>query len=235
MVGSIGSAAGSSSYIAQMQEKLFKALDTSGDGKIDSDELAAAINGTGSSSSNSAGIISSVDTDSDSAISLLEFESGLSQLQHQMQGGRTGEDSPDEEMFSSIDTNRDGTLSTDELEVFQAGGPKGGASTEEMLARLDTDGSGDVSGSEFAAGMKAMKADAQQGPSPGPPPDSGSEETTVTSASSTTDSTGSTASVSASSSSYNISQLFHIAMQNYMKNLTCQTQDRTIDSVSSYA
>lgn len=232
MVGSISSATGSSSYIAQMQEKLFKALDKSGDGKIDSDELTAALNGTGSSSSSSAGIISSLDTDSDSAISQLEFESGLSQLQQRMKGGRNREDSPDEEMFSSIDTNGDGTLSTDELEAFQAEGPEGGASAEEMLAQLDTDGSGDVSGSEFATGMEAMKPDAQQSPPPGPPPDSGSEETAAASTSSTTDST---AGNSADSNSYNISQLFHIAMQNYMKNLTCQTQDRTIDPVSSYA
>ena len=79
MISSINSTTGSSSYITQMQEKLFKALDTSGDGKIDKTELAAAKE---KSSSGSAGgssvddLISSLDTDDDAAISQLEFESG---------------------------------------------------------------------------------------------------------------------------------------------------------------
>ena len=160
MISSISSTGGSSSYIAQMQAKLFKAMDTSGDGKIDKSELTSAYESAGASSSNVDSIISGLDTDDDAAISQLEFESGLSQLQQQMKANRTEEESSsdkDTEMFSKIDTNGDGTVSSDELATFKAQGPEGGPTTEEMLSQLDTDGSGDVSQSEFTSGMEQMR------------------------------------------------------------------------------
>jgi hypothetical protein len=60
------------------------------------------------------------------------------------------------EIFSSTDTNSDGTLKTDELQAMldqiaeKMGG--GGLSAEDLIAKLDTDGDGALSSTEFEAG-----------------------------------------------------------------------------------
>jgi len=72
-----------------------------------------------------------------------------------------------QQMFSSIDTNSDGKLDTDELTQMVSMGPKGGPGVEELLNSSDTDGDGYVSESEFEAAAK--NAPQMQGPPPPPP------------------------------------------------------------------
>ena len=166
-------------------------------------------------------------------ISESEFTTGMQNMKTQSQSASsTSSSDKSSEIFSKMDTNQDGTVSAEELAAYkEANGIEGGPGTEEMLARLDTDGSGDINESELAAGMKNMQANGPQGPPPGPPPEEASTTSTASTAS-TTSSTTTTASTSSGStaatddSTYNLNQLFNIAMQSYMQTPELYRTDR---------
>jgi Ca2+-binding EF-hand superfamily protein len=185
MVGSIGSTVGmSSSYIYQMQEKLFNGMDTNGDGRISKGEMSQfqAKGPQGGPSVDD--IFSSADSDSDGALTKLEFEAGLSKLQqrHQQQRG--------DQLFSKIDTNGDGSVSQAE---FVSNRPQGVSEDQakQMWSKLDSSKSGILTASQFASAMAA------QVPPPGPPP-GGFGDHNDTSVSSSTAASSSTASSNSS-------------------------------------
>jgi Ca2+-binding EF-hand superfamily protein len=66
MISSIGSSGGwSSSYADQVRDKMFSAMDTSGDGSISSDEITQLLSNSGNSSSSANDLISALDSDGD--------------------------------------------------------------------------------------------------------------------------------------------------------------------------
>jgi Ca2+-binding EF-hand superfamily protein len=68
-------------------------------------------------------------------------------------------------MFSNADANSDGKISKDEMTKVVANMPQGGPSVDDIFSKLDTDGDGSITQSEFAAGDKAHGQ-----PHGGPPP-----------------------------------------------------------------
>jgi Ca2+-binding EF-hand superfamily protein len=53
------------------------------------------------------------------------------------------------QIFGKLDTNGDGSLSTDELDQLATNGPSGGPSAADFLKQMDTNSDGSVSESEF--------------------------------------------------------------------------------------
>ena len=102
----------------------------------------------------------------------LEFDAELEKVRQEMQQGTTAASSATaassttaDDLFSSIDTNGDGSISADELSTFLASATGDSTGADEFLASLDTDGDGSISASEFEAGA--------------PPPPPGSSSTTT--------------------------------------------------------
>jgi Ca2+-binding EF-hand superfamily protein len=155
--------------MTQMRQQMFSKIDTNGEDKHDKTELAAMVaNGpTGAPSVDD--ILSTFDTDGDGAISESEFNAGQDQNRAQGAGGPPppmgNMSSTDfiKQLFSDSDTDEDGVLSADELSSMVANGPQGGPRADELLSKLDTDGDGSISESEFIAGAPGQKADGTMG------------------------------------------------------------------------
>lgn len=117
----------------QMRQAMFSKLDEDGDGTISSSELSSATKSSSSSSGQSLSaskILSALDADQDGSISSSEFSTGMDSFDSAMQA------------------------------LAQSSGAKGmrppppppdGASAEDMFSKMDSDGDGSVSKSEFEA------------------------------------------------------------------------------------
>lgn len=176
----------------KMQEKLFAKADTNGDGAIDKTELTTLMESTGTDQSVSADdLFSQMDADGDGQISQQEAKDTASQLLEDlrsqfMQSGMGGMPPPppggggpggmdEEEMFTSIDTDGDGSISKTELSAFFESAPAGSGqapSVDDIFSRDDSDSDGLISKDEFLSAMEARKSE-HQGPPP-PPQDSAS-------------------------------------------------------------
>ncbi|WP_129778928.1 EF-hand domain-containing protein [Peristeroidobacter soli] len=159
---------------SKLQQQLFSKVDTNGDKSIDATELTSFLDYVGEktgSSIDSASALKALDSDGNGSISETELTDNASALfdqlksqlmSSQMQPGHggppppppSGEDSSD--MFSSIDTDGDGSISKTELETFlssRADDSGKGPSADDILARDDTDGDGAISSAEFEDAM----------------------------------------------------------------------------------
>lgn len=124
---------------SKLQEQLFSKVDTNGDKSIDQTELTSFLDyvseKTGSSI-DAASTLEALDRDGNGSISESELQENASalfdQLRAQMMGSQMGSAPPPppgdpSELFSSIDTDSDGSISKTELESFmsdRAGGPE---------------------------------------------------------------------------------------------------------------
>lgn len=159
---------------SKLQQQLFSKVDTNGDKSIDQTELTSFLDYVGEktgSSIDSASALKALDSDGNGSISETELTDNASALfdqlksqlmSSQMQMGHGGppppppsdEDSSD--LFSSIDTDGDGSISKTELETFvssRAGESGNGPSVDDILARDDADGDGAISSTEFEDAM----------------------------------------------------------------------------------
>ncbi|MDU8358710.1 XopAW family type III secretion system calcium-binding effector [Pseudomonas syringae group sp. J309-1] len=93
-------------------EDLLSALDTDGDGAINSDELTAGLSSAGSTA-DSAQVFDALDTNKDGTVSLDELTASLQPQQPPAPPASSLEAS--EQLFSSLDADGDGSISADEL------------------------------------------------------------------------------------------------------------------------
>ncbi len=167
----------SAAQMLQMRDKMFDALDSNEDGVVDANELAAASKkgseskGTGKSDD----LFSKINSDGDGKISRAESDAFKQKMSDQMKGtmlqiqesgvsASDGTQSGEDDIFTKLDTNGDGSLDKAEFEAGRkAHGHGKPPSPEEVLSKLDTDGDGAISKAEFEAAPKP--------PGHGGPPD----------------------------------------------------------------
>lgn len=192
MIGSITSTMyDRTSFTSGIAQKLFKKLDSSGDGGIDETELSA-ISGNGTTTDISQ-LFSKMDSNSDGKIDIDETESVLQKLSAKMESvfssmSGAGKMQPPpgpppspDEMFSMADT--DGSGGIDETEFANIA--KNGDGDGPQFSDFDTDGDGVISETENAEAFEKMGP--PKGPPPGPPPSEDTQGTsTVTSLSAAT-------------------------------------------------
>jgi Ca2+-binding EF-hand superfamily protein len=122
---------------AQKAQELFAKLDTNGDNSVDATELKSLtdyLSEETGTTVDAASLLKAVDSDGDGSISSTEitdnakklFDSLRDQLMSSRLGGAQGAQPPDaEQMFASLDTDGDGSLSADEFKAGMQNGPKG--------------------------------------------------------------------------------------------------------------
>jgi Ca2+-binding EF-hand superfamily protein len=155
---------------ATLAEKFFSRIDRDGDGKISADEFSTAMQkrygrDTSTDAASDATAFSSIfqkiDADGDGQISLDEFKAGLTQVRDTLRANGRGHHhhrGPDlQKIFSEADTDGSGTVTADELKThFEANFGAQHPGTPEpdfakLVSRLDQNGDGELSQSEFTA------------------------------------------------------------------------------------
>lgn len=206
-IGSIGSSGGSSlSLIQQWQQKIFSSIDSDGNGSITKTELESAVTKAGGTTGQADALYSQLDPNDTGSVSESQFSANMPvpmlspQMMSQLISYQSGDGSDSagsvggigggnpgaqiaSDLFSSIDTDGDGSITKSELEsaVTSAGGTTDEA--DALYAKLDPDNTGSVRESTFAQDLQ-------------PPPSSSSD--------SDTSSDGSTDGASATASSTSI-------------------------------
>ncbi|TWB20209.1 EF hand domain-containing protein [Rhizobium sp. ERR 1071] len=155
---------GVSSIGSSMTAASYSPLDKNQDGVVDAQELEEAAQ----SGLLSASILNDEDSNSSSDPSATDVFSGnlasmLLQMQQNSQSsgstsadGSSGE-SPMDQLFASLDTDKDGKVSQDE---FVAGRPKdmSESDAENLFKSLDTQNAGSLTKDQFAEGLDALKS-----------------------------------------------------------------------------
>lgn len=196
MVSSISSSSGSisASALKQMQEEMFKAVDTNSDNKIDKSELSAFQKSQEADGKKGGpgvdDMFAKMDTDNDSAISRLESDAAIAKISQQMQSRESGSGSSSglkEALFKSADQNGDGGISKDELTTLMADSSQSSTDVSQIFDSLDTNSDGVISKSESDAGVDkaGQQKQAQGSPPPPPPPPSESSSSSDSSSSDT--------------------------------------------------
>jgi len=183
----------SAASLKQMQEQMFKAVDSNGDNKIDKSEMSAfqkAQQADGKQGGPSVEeMFANMDSDSDGAISRLESDAALAKMSQQMQAqpppasdSNSSSDLKDK-VFKNGDQNGDGSISKDELSKLLSNSSQSNTTVDDLMSALDTDNDGSISKSESDAAIdKAGQQRHAQGPPPPPPPaDSSSSSSDKTS------------------------------------------------------
>jgi Ca2+-binding EF-hand superfamily protein len=167
-VSSFSSSAAAS--LAEMRQKMFQSIDTNTDGSIDKTEMAALFQQDTSSTVDS--LFSSLDTNQDDLISMIESDAGLAKLGQQIKNGGEGMAGasgmvPPEKVFDTADTNKDGSVTKEELAaVIGEGG------TDKLFSQIDTNGDNLISSSEDETFRESMAgASGMSGASGMPPPE----------------------------------------------------------------
>jgi Ca2+-binding EF-hand superfamily protein len=162
---------------SKLQQQLFSKVDANGDKSIDQTELTSFLDYVGEktgSSIDSAAALKALDSDGNGSISETELTDNASALfdqlksqlmSSQMQLGSAPPPPPppkedSSQMFSSIDTDGDGSISKTELESFvssRSGESGQGSSVDDILARDDADGDGSISSTEFEDAMSSRR------------------------------------------------------------------------------
>jgi Ca2+-binding EF-hand superfamily protein len=156
--------------------------DTDGDGKMSASELSSALAANApegapadASSKMASDIMSALDTDGDGSLSSSEISSAITTAaadqssaqamrgHHGHHGGPppaggAGGASGSSGVFESLDTNKDGTVSAEELAAANSGGTDATNAASDLIKTADQDGDGTLSGGEFAAMLDQGKA-----------------------------------------------------------------------------
>jgi Ca2+-binding EF-hand superfamily protein len=163
---------------AKLQQQLLSKVDTNGDKSIDKSELKSFMDfvssQTATPATDSDALFTTLDSDSDGAISATELADNgqqlFDQLRDQLMSSQLRSDAPpppppqgsNSDLFASIDANSDGSLDKTELTSFLAdradssddSSSTGNApSIDDILARDDSDGDGSITATEFDAVM----------------------------------------------------------------------------------
>jgi Ca2+-binding EF-hand superfamily protein len=139
---------------------MFNQIDSNGDGSIDKSELSALSGQKASSLVDE--IFGKMDTDQDSLVSMIEFDSSLAKLEQQMKNGGSGMSGmsgmppPPDKVFDTADANGDGSVTRDELTAVL--GQKGA----DVFSQVDTDGDGKISRAEDEAFRAKMDEQMKQ-------------------------------------------------------------------------
>lgn len=170
---------------------LMRSMDADKSGAVSADEFATAGKASGESRQSDdalARAFSSLDADGDGSLTKSEVAQGLakfsqdgaSALLGQQEFGGPPPSPPDsEDFFSRTDAAGSGTVS---LEEFTSAGPEHASESdvESLFAAIDTDGDGEITGTEDEA-FRASQSEGRGGPHgaggppPGPPPSGGAE------------------------------------------------------------
>lgn len=155
---------GVSSIGSSMTAASYSPLDKNQDGVVDAQELEAAAQ----SGLLSASVANDENGDSSSDPSATDVFSGnlasmlLQMQQNSQSSSSTSTDgsssvSPMDQLFASLDTNQDGTISQNE---FVAGRPKdmSESDAENLFKSLDTQNAGSLTKDQFAEGLDALKS-----------------------------------------------------------------------------
>ena len=147
--------------LSAMRQKMFNQIDSNGDGSIDKSELSA-LSGQNTSSLVDE-IFGKMDTDQNSLVSMIEFDSSLAKLEQQMKNGGSGMSGmsgmppPPDKVFDTADANGDGSVTQDELTAVL--GQRGA----DVFSQVDTDGDGKISRTEDEAFRAKMKEQMSKG------------------------------------------------------------------------
>jgi len=142
----------------------YSPLDKNQDGIVDAQELQEAAQ----SGLLSASVLSDEDNGSSDPSATDVFSGNLASMLLQMQQtgasqsstasstGGSSSQSPMDQLFASLDTNKDGKVSADE---FVAGRPKdmSESDAQNLFKSIDTQGSGSLSKDQFAEGLDVLK------------------------------------------------------------------------------
>lgn len=180
MTSSISGTGGGFSVAAlkQMQEDLFKSVDSSGDNKIDKNEMSA-FQQSQKSKGRQGGpgveeMFKSMDSDSDGAINRLESDASIAKLSQEMQDSEAKKNSATDlkdDVFKAGDRNGDGSISKDELNLLLSNSNRKDTTADDIMSALDSNKDGSISKNESDAVVdKAGQQRRAQGPPPPPPP-----------------------------------------------------------------
>jgi len=159
----------------KFQEELLAKLDTNGDGSIGKDELSSAL----SSNSNDGVVVSlskafsGLDSNDNSSLDATE----LSAMAQPPQPPAEPSTDVAEKVLSYLDSNGDGSVSSDELSTGLSSTDSSSADSSKVFSALDTNKDGTISLDELTASLQ---------PAPSPPP---AEQDSSTTGSSTSTST----------------------------------------------
>ena len=136
--------------------EMYDKMDADGDGAVTQEEFVAA-RPDDVTEEMAANLYNSFDTDTSGSLTESEFETAMNQALPPPPppsggGGGMGSSTEDSQTFSELDTNQDGVVSAEELAAARPEDV-----SEEMAANLfkslDTDGSGGLTETEYAAKM----------------------------------------------------------------------------------
>ena len=135
--------------------EMYDKMDADGDGAVTQEEFVAA-RPDDVTEEMAANLYNSFDTDTSGSLTESEFETAMNQAPPPPPppggGGGMGSSTEESQTFSELDTNQDGVVSADELAAARPDDV-----TEKMAANLfkslDTDGSGGLTATEYAAKM----------------------------------------------------------------------------------
>ena len=135
--------------------EMYDKMDADGDGAVTQEEFLAA-RPDDVTEEMAANLYNSFDTDTSGSLTESEFETAMNQAPPPPPppggGGGMGSSTEDSQTFSELDTNQDGVVSAEELAAARPEDV-----SEEMAANLfkslDTDGSGGLTETEYAAKM----------------------------------------------------------------------------------
>jgi Ca2+-binding EF-hand superfamily protein len=172
----------STQSVDDLTGSLMKAGDADGDGKMTASELSSALaanapegaKGQGIEDKMASDIMSALDTDGDGSLSSSEISSAITTAAanqssaqatrgaHGHHGGPppAGGASGSGGVFESLDTNKDGTVSAEELAAANTSsdGASGTSAASDLIKTADQDGDGALSGDEFAAMLDQGKS-----------------------------------------------------------------------------
>jgi Ca2+-binding EF-hand superfamily protein len=169
----------STQSVDDLTSSVMKAGDADGDGKMSASELSSALaanapdaaKGTGASDKMASDIMSALDTDGDGSLSSSEISSAITTAAadessaHAMRGAHGHHHGPPPAdgaegasgsggsggVFESLDTNKDGTVSAEELAAANSSGTNATNGAADLIKAADQDGDGSLSGDEFSA------------------------------------------------------------------------------------
>jgi Ca2+-binding EF-hand superfamily protein len=180
----MGSASGASSSAGATSpiDQAFAGLDTDGDGSLSQSELETAIGNAGGSKDEADAMYSALGGTSSAGISQANFAQaaqagapqpgGMHGHHHHHKGGGAGSAGKMDpsQLFSSLDTDQDGSVSEDEFATALASIGAGSsmssdgaksASTDDLFSAIDSNGDGSASQNEFSSYLTSLQQQAQ--------------------------------------------------------------------------